>query len=337
MSDPTDPIDVFSFFCYLLSFMARFSNLLRFIRRKKFPFKFIYSDDYWVDLGQHVFPVMKYRLIYETLIRTGVRKENFVLPQPADDEDLLLVHTQKYLKKLKTGNLSPSEILTLELPYSKELVRFAWLFVGGTILTAEMALKDGVAVHLGGGFHHAFPDHGEGFCVFNDIAIALEKMKKEGKIERGMVVDCDLHQGNGTSFILSRKDYGFTFSIHQMDNYPAEKTSSTVDVGLWSGDGDEKYLSSLREYFPLIYKEFKPDLVFYLAGADPYDDDQLGNLKLTFEGLEERDRIVIEEARKLNLPVAILCAGGYARKVEDTVSIHLNTIKAAQKVQRKYF
>lgn len=317
--------------------MARFKNLLRFFRRKRFPFKFIYSDDYWVDIGQHVFPVKKYRLVYEALLQAGVKKENFLLPQPAEDEDLLLAHSPKYLKKLKTGNLSDSEILTLELPYSKELLKFAWLFVGGTILTAEMALKEGIAVHLGGGFHHAFPDHGEGFCVLNDVAVALEKMKKEGKIERGMVVDCDLHQGNGTSFILAKKDYGFTFSIHQMDNYPAEKSSSSVDVGLWSGDGDEKYLSSLRDHFPRLYQEFKPDLVIYLAGADPYEDDQLGNLNLTIEGLAERDRIVIEEARKLQLPVAVLFAGGYARKVEDTVSIHLNTIKVAQRVQRRYF
>ncbi len=317
--------------------MARLSNLLRFFRRKKFPFKFIYSDDYWIDLGQHVFPVLKYRLVYEALLRSGVRKENFILPQPAEDRDLLLVHTSKYLKKLKAGSLSDSEVLTLELPYSKELARFAWLFVGGTILTAEIALKDGVAVHLGGGFHHAFPDHGEGFCVFNDVAVALEKMKQEGRIERGMVVDCDLHQGNGTSFILSKKDYGFTFSIHQMDNYPSEKISSSVDVGLWSGDGDDKYLSSLHEHFPRLYQQFQPDIIFYLAGADPYKEDQLGNLNLTIEALEERDRIVIEEARKLHLPVAILFAGGYARRVEDTVSIHLNTIKVAQKVQRKYF
>jgi len=317
--------------------MARFSNLSRFFRRKKFPFKFIYSDDYWIDIGQHVFPVKKYRLVYEELLRIGAKKENFIPPQPAEDKDLLLAHTSKYLKKLKSGNLSESEILSLELPYSKELLKFAWLFVGGTILAAEMALKDGIAVHLGGGFHHAFPDHGEGFCVLNDVAVALEKMKKEGKIERGMVVDCDLHQGNGTSFILSKKDYSFTFSIHQMDNYPAEKPSSSVDIGLWSGDGDEKYLSSLYEHFPRLYVEFKPDLVIYLAGADPFEGDQLGDLKLSFEGLKERDRIVIKEARKLQIPVAILFAGGYARKVEDTVAIHLNTIKVAQKAERKYF
>jgi acetoin utilization deacetylase AcuC-like enzyme len=208
--------------------------------------------------------------------------------------------------------------------------------VGGTILVAERALEDGLAVHIGGGFHHSFPDHGEGFCVLNDVAVSLEKMKHEGKIQKAMVVDCDLHQGNGNAFIFSKKDYAFTFSIHQMDNYPAQKPSSSVDVGLWSGDGDEKYLKELRSYFPRLYEEFQPDLVFYLAGADPYEKDQLGSLRLTLEGLRERDRIVIEEARKLRLPVAVLFAGGYAFDVRDTVSIHLNTIKIAQKVQRKY-
>lgn len=317
--------------------MAHLLNLFRVFRRRRFPFKFIYSDDYWVDLGNHVFPVKKYRLLYEALVRLGAKEENFLLPHPARDEDLLLVHTPKYLKKLKTGNLSYSEILTLELPYSSELAKFGWLFVGGTIITAEMALKEGIAVHLGGGFHHAFPDHGEGFCILNDVAVAVAKMKEEGKIEKVMVVDCDLHQGNGTSYILTKKDYTFTFSIHQMDNYPAEKPASSVDIGLWSGDGDEKYLSSLRPHFPSLFKEFKPDLVFYLAGADPYEGDQLGNLKLTIEGLKERDRIVVEEARKLSIPVAILLAGGYASDIADTVSIHLNTIKVALKVQRKYF
>ena len=185
--------------------------------------------------------------------------------------------------------------------------------------------------------HHAFPDHGEGFCVFNDVAVALEKMKHEGKIEKAMVVDCDLHQGNGTSFILAKKDYAFTFSIHQMDNYPAEKPSSSVDIGLWSGDGDEKYLPLIRSHFPSLYIEYKPDLIFYLAGADPYEDDQLGNLRLTMEGLIERDRIIIGEARRLGLPLVILLAGGYAKDVADTVSVHLNTIKTAQRIQRKYY
>ncbi len=308
-------------------------KMLRAFRRQIFPFLFIYSENYWADLGEHVFPVVKYKLIYEALIRWGAKKENFLTPQLAREEDLLLVHTPKYLKKIKTGDLSHSEILTLELPYSPELLDFALLFVGGTILAAEKALEDGLAVHIGGGFHHAFPDHGEGFCVLNDVAVSLEKMKKEGKVERAMVVDCDLHQGNGTAFIFAKKDYAFTFSLHQMDNYPAHKPSSSLDIGLWTGDGDEKYLSKLRSNFPRLYQEFQPDLVFYLAGADPYERDQLGGLKLTMEGLRERDRIVIEEARKLRIPVAILFAGGYASQVKDTVSIHLNTVKVARTAQ----
>ena len=311
--------------------------MIRLFRKTGFPFKFVYSNDYWiVDLGEHVFPVEKYRLIYEALLRLGAKKDDFLLPLLPAEEDLLLVHTPKYIKKLKTGILSHSEILTLELPYSPELLDFALRFVGGTILVAEKALEDGLAVHIGGGFHHAFPDHGEGFCALNDVAVSLEKIRREGKIERAMVVDCDLHQGNGTAFIFSRKNYAFTFSIHQMDIYPAEKPPSSVDVGLWSGDGDEKYLNALRSNFPRLYKEFQPDLVFYLAGADPYEKDQLGNLRLTLEGLRERDRIVIEEARKLHLPVAVVFAGGYAFDVKETVSIHLNTIKVAQKIQRKY-
>jgi len=289
-----------------------------------------------VDLGEHVFPLKKYRLIYEKLLAMGAKKVNFQAPQPAEEEDLLLVHSSKYLKKLKKGNLSQSEILTMELPYSPELLGFACLYVGGTILASESALEDGLAVHIGGGFHHAFPDRGEGFCILNDVAVAAEKMKSEGKIERVMVVDCDVHQGNGNAFYFAKRDYAFTFSIHQMDIYPADKPSSTVDIGLWAGDGDEKYLPELRSNFPRLYTEFKPDIVFFLAGADPYEEDQLGGLKVTMEGLRERDRIIIEEARKLHIPVVVLFAGGYAFDVSETVEIHLNTIKVAQKIQKRY-
>ncbi|MGB2843873.1 MAG: histone deacetylase [Candidatus Aminicenantaceae bacterium] len=318
--------------------MVPLINMSKLFWKKRFPFKFVYSDKYWiVDIGEHVFPVEKYRLVYEKLLHMGAKRENFLTPQPPKEEDLFLVHTPKYLKKLKTGALSHSEILTLELPYSPELLEFALLFVGGTILAAERALEDGLAVHIGGGFHHAFPDHGEGFCVLNDVAVSLEKVKQEGKVQKAMVVDCDLHQGNGTAFIFSKKDYAFTFSMHQMDLYPAQKPSSSLDVGLWSGDGDKEYLEELRLNFPRLYQKFQPDLVFYLAGADPYEKDQLGSLRVTIESLKERDRIVIEEARKLHIPVVILFAGGYAHSVSDTVSIHLNTIKVAQKIQGKYF
>jgi acetoin utilization deacetylase AcuC-like enzyme len=307
-------------------------NILKFVGRRKSSLLFIYSNEYWmINVGKHVFPVRKYRTIYERLLMSGAKRDQFLVPRPASDEDVLLAHTPRYVKKLKTGTLSAAEIAMIELPFSLDLVKFAWLTAGGTILTAEKALEKGVAVHIGGGFHHAFHDHGEGFCVINDVAIALERLKRREAVRRAMVVDCDLHQGNGTAHILSGRDYAFTFSIHQMDIYPSEKAQSTVDVGLWAGDGDTQYIKAMRAHFPQLYREFDPDLVFYLAGADPFEKDQLGGLRVTKEGLRERDRIVVEEARRLRIPVAIVLAGGYAANVEDTVAIHLNTIKVAEK------
>ncbi len=312
--------------------MTEILDFLKVLIRKRFPFKFIYSSEYWmIETGGHIFPVRKYRLIYERLLAMGARKEHFLEPEPASEKDVLLVHTDKYLRKLKTGTLSAAEIRVMELPYSPELLRFALLSVGGTIGAALEALKDGAAVHIGGGFHHAFPDHGEGFCVLNDMAVAIAKLLEEGRIRKAMVVDCDLHQGNGTAVAFSRTKDVFTFSIHQMDVYPAEKVESSCDVGLWSGDGDEAYLSAMRAHFPRLYEEFQPDLVIYVAGGDPYRGDRLGGLGLTLEGLKERDRIVIEEARKLKIPVVVVLAGGYASEIEDTVAIHMNTINVVRK------
>ncbi len=317
--------------------MTLLNNLLQIFQRGKFPFKFIYSDKYWMhSMKNHVFPVEKYRLIYEKLLMMGAGKEDFLSPHSASVEDVLLVHTSKYIKKLRAGKLSPSDVMSLELPYSPELFEFALIYVGGTIVAAEQALKEGLAVHIGGGFHHAFADHGEGFCVLNDVAVAVEKLKKEGKVDKVMVVDADVHQGNGTAAILSKKDYVFTFSIHQMDIYPAEKPRSRLDVGLWTGDGDEKYLSALNAHFPRLYEEFHPDLVIYLAGADPFEKDKLGSLKLTKEGLMERGKLIIGEARSRKIPLVVLLAGGYAHDVQDTVAVHLNTIKVARKMQRKF-
>lgn len=312
-------------------------GLLTRFRTKNFPFRFVYSDAYWmVDLGNHIFPAEKYRLIYEKLLRRGAKKENFKAPEPASDEDLLLVHSPKYLKKLKTGRLSQSEVITMELPYSAEVLDFAQLMVGGTIMALRLALEDGLSVHIGGGFHHAFHDHGEGFCILNDVAVALRKMQQSGAFKKGMIVDCDVHQGNGTAEIFAEDETVFTFSMHQMDIYPAKKEKSMLDVGFWSDDGDKKYLDSLNSHIPRLYETFKPDVVFFLAGADPYEKDQLGGLKVTFDGLKERDSIVIQGALRLKIPVVILFAGGYAFDVADTVEIHLNTIKMAQKLKRKY-
>jgi acetoin utilization deacetylase AcuC-like enzyme len=315
--------------------MGELIDLLKSLVGKRFPFKLIYSNEYWMfDTGHHVFPLQKYRLVYENLLSMGARREDFLRPRPASDEDVLLVHTARYLKHLKTGTLSPAELQALELRFSPDLVRFALLSVGGTLLAARKALEDGLALHIGGGFHHAFRDHGEGFCVLNDVAVAVEKMIAEKRASRVMVVDCDLHQGNGTAAIFSGREDVFTFSLHQMDIYPSEKPAGTLDTGLWSGDGDAKYLAELGAHVPQIYKEFRPDLVLYLAGADPYEKDQLGGLQLTLAGLRERDRIVIENARRCRIPVAVVLAGGYAAEIEDTVAIHLNTIRVAQRVQR---
>jgi acetoin utilization deacetylase AcuC-like enzyme len=311
-------------------------SLLELLIGKRFPFPFVYSDEYWmVDLGKSVVPVRKYRLIYERLLAMGVRKESFLESPFIDDEDVLRVHAAKYVHKLKTGDLSKAEIQALELPFTPELWRFAWLHVGGTALACERALAGGLAFHLGGGFHHAFADHGEGFCALNDTAIALEKLKAEGLVRRTMVVDCDVHQGNGTASIFSGREDVFTFSIHQMDIYPAEKPPSRLDVGLWSGDGDEAYLAALRANIPALFESFRPELVVYLAGADPLAGDKLGGLTMSFEGLAERDRIVIEGARRLEIPLAVVLAGGYGREIEDTVQVHMNTIKVAQKAMRR--
>jgi len=317
--------------------MGDLLNLFKVLAGKRFPFQLIYSNEYWmVETGKHVFPLQKYRLVYENLLAMGAKKENFLRPRPAPDEDVLLVHTPRYLKRVKTGGLSVAELKALEVRYSTEFVRFALLSVGGTVLAARKALESGLAIHIGGGFHHAFPDHGEGFCLLNDVAVAARKVVEDKLAERVMIVDCDLHQGNGTAAALAGRPEIFTLSIHQMDIYPTEKPLSTVDIGVWAGDGDAKYLAGLREHIPKIYKEFRPNLVFYLAGADPYEKDQLGGLALTKAGLKERDKLVIENARQLGIPVAIVLAGGYALEIKDTVDIHLNTVRIAQRVQRIY-
>jgi acetoin utilization deacetylase AcuC-like enzyme len=317
--------------------MGDLLNLFRVLVGKRFPFQLVYSNEYWmVETGRHVFPLQKYRLVYENLLAMGAKKENFLRPRPAPDEDVQLVHTARYLRRIKTGTMSHAELRALEIRYSPELVRFALLSVGGTVLAARKALECGLAIHIGGGFHHAFPDHGEGFCLLNDVAVAALKMIEEKLARKVMVVDCDLHQGNGTATALAGRKDVFTLSIHQMDIYPAEKPLSTVDIGLASGDGDAKYLGQLGAYIPRVYNEFRPDLVIYLAGADPYEKDQLGGLALTKAGLKERDKIVIENARRLGIPVAVVLAGGYAAEIKDTVDIHLNTVRIAQRVQRVF-
>jgi acetoin utilization deacetylase AcuC-like enzyme len=301
------------------------------------PLKLIYDDRYDLNLGAHVFPSQKYRLVYERLLSDGTATpEDFLKPEPASDEDILRVHSQDYVYKLKTGSLTRTEVMRMEVPYSEELIEACWLAAGGSILSARRALEDGFSANIGGGFHHAYPDHGEGFCVIHDVAVAIRKMQADGAVERAMVVDTDVHQGNGTAAIFGGDDTVFTLSIHQEHNYPYPKPPSTVDVNLPDGIGDADYLAILEKYLHRSFDEFSPQLLFYVAGADPYREDQLGGLALTMDGLARRDALVMDYAQRNQVPAAITLAGGYAHKVEDTVGIHVNTIKAAiQAAQRQ--
>jgi acetoin utilization deacetylase AcuC-like enzyme len=323
------------------------------------PFKLIYSEEYYLPIGQHVFPAEKYRRVHRQLIESGVADpSDFVTPQAASDEDILLVHTPQYVQRLKTGALSGREELQLEVPFSPELVRAFWLAAGGSILAAQYAVKDGVAINVGGGFHHAFPDHGEGFCMVNDVAVAIRRMQRDSNIRTAMTVDCDVHHGNGTAAIfasartvseplpssgpavLGRKPLMrgahdgdvFTISLHQENNYPAQKPPSSIDVDLPDGITDDDYLAWLDNALSSGLRSFTPDLICYIAGADPYREDQLGGLDLSIDGLKKRDELVFQVAKTRGIPVMVTYAGGYAQRVEDTVTIHSNTVAAASKV-----
>jgi acetoin utilization deacetylase AcuC-like enzyme len=323
------------------------------------PFKLVYSDDYYLPIGTHVFPAEKYRLVHQRLLDSGVAEpQDFLTPQPASDRDILLVHTPGYVNKLKTGTLSSDEELQMEIPYSPELVRAFWLAAGGSILAADHALKDGIGFNIGGGFHHAFPDHGEGFCMIHDVAVAIRRTQSDGRIRYAMTVDCDVHHGNGTAAIFAgtrvpsaplpsrataaaiapakvRNAHAgdvFTISLHQANNYPAWKPPSSIDVDLPDGIGDDDYLSWLDNALSSGLREFEPELICYIAGADPYRQDQLGGLALSIEGLKRRDQLVFRVARTRNIPIMVTYAGGYAHRLDDTVTIHCNTVIAAKEV-----
>lgn len=331
------------------------------------PFKLVYSDDYYLPIGSHVFPAEKYKLVHDRLLATGMAEpSDFVSPRPAVDQDVLLVHTPQYVEKLKTGTLSAREELELEVPYSPELVKAFWLAAGGSILAADYALNDGVGISVGGGFHHAFPDHGEGFCLIHDVAIAIRRVQQDNKIRTAMTVDCDVHQGNGTAAIFAgtrtaseplpsaplssqstsgiAKDIAatkmrsahvgdvFTISLHQENNYPFSKPPSSIDIDLPDGLGDDDYLAWLDNALSSGLRQFEPELICYIAGADPYREDQLGGLSLTIDGLKKRDELVFRVAKARGIPVMVTFAGGYAAKVEDTVTIHSNTVIAAKEI-----
>ncbi|MGE5360194.1 MAG: histone deacetylase [Bacteroidales bacterium] len=295
----------------------------------------VYSDRYHLDIGTHVFPTIKYPRVRQRLLdRQVVSSDDFVAPEPASWEDLALVHTADYLDKLRAGRMSREEIAQLEIPWSPLIVEGFRLMVGGTVLAARLALGSAgwnAVMHIGGGFHHAGRGHGEGFCMFNDVAVAIRRLRKEGLISRAAIVDCDVHHGNGTAAIFTGDRSVFTFSMHQLHNYPAVKPASSLDVALDDWAGDEEYLEELAHGLPRVIAS-QPQILFYLAGADPYMDDQLGGLRLTQEGLRRRDRLVLEAARRARIPVAITLAGGYARRVDDTIDIHVATVEEAKQL-----
>lgn len=318
------------------------------------PFSLVYHDGYYLPLGAHVFPGEKYRLVHKRLLETGAAAESdFVRPQTIALEDVLRVHKRDYVERLIEGTLSEDEILQMELPYSKALIDATLLGCGGTLQAAQLALRNGAACSIGGGFHHAHTDHGEGFCILHDVAIALARLLHDREIERALVIDLDVHDGNGTAAIFPPKGekhrgpvrYGvasgsitpsaegvFTLSMHQQNNYPAYKPPSSLDVPLADGTDNAEYLDALEAALEAAFTHFQPQLIAYIAGADPYVEDKLGGLALTIDGLKQRDRRVFRAAQSVGAPVFSVYAGGYAMRVEDTVTIHTNTVLAAAEV-----
>jgi acetoin utilization deacetylase AcuC-like enzyme len=282
-----------------------------------------HSSRYEVALPGHIWPTTKYRLIAERLADADV---DFAEPQKASWEDLALVHTPEYLGRVRDNQLTAEDIATLELPWVPELADAFRLMVGGTCQAASAALHHGRAAHLGGGLHHAFANHGEGFCPFNDVAVAIRALQCDRRLRRVAVVDCDVHHGNGTAMIFERDADVFTFSIHQQHNYPLFKPKSDLDVGLEDGADDDRYLSALEDALPRVMAS-RPELIVYLAGADPFENDRLGGLAVTKKGLIDRDRMVIGAAHAAGTPLVMVLAGGYAVDVQDTVDIHVATVK----------
>jgi acetoin utilization deacetylase AcuC-like enzyme len=292
-----------------------------------------YTPRYYADIGEgHVFPIKKFELVRDRLLAEGtLSPSDIVEPREAAVEDVLLVHTEDYVTRLRAGALGEREIRRLGLPWSKALVRRSFLATSGTLGAARAALELGAASNLAGGTHHAFPDRGEGFCVLNDVAIAIRALRRDRLIRRAAVVDLDVHQGNGTAFIFENDREVFTFSMHGAKNYPLFKQRSSLDVELPDGTGDEEYLDALARNLPRAFGH-GPEIVFYLGGADPYAGDKLGRLALSIEGLRARDETALRECRARGVLVATVMSGGYASDIHDTVEIHCNTVRAVKAV-----
>jgi len=294
------------------------------------------SARYTISLpANHRFPIAKYALLRDAVRARGlVAAGNLHEPQRAPIESLLLVHTERYVHAVTAGTLTDAEQRRIGLPWSESLVERSFRAVGGTCEAATAALERGLTMNLAGGTHHAFPDHGEGFCVFNDVAVAIRTLQRDGRIRRAVIIDLDVHQGNGTHAIFAGDPSVFTFSMHGGRNYPFHKVAGSLDVELPDGTGDDVYLDTLADALPRVLSAAAPDLAIYLAGADSHEGDRLGRLCLTFDGLARRDVMVLDACREVGIPVAITIAGGYGRTIEDSVRVHLNTVRIASELAR---
>jgi acetoin utilization deacetylase AcuC-like enzyme len=300
------------------------------------PFRLVYHEQYDLHLGSHVFPSKKYAWLHDRLIRTRfATAEDFAAPEPAADEDILLVHDPQWVSKLRSGTLSYQDILRLEIPYSRQMVEAFWLAAGGTILAARLALESGVGFNVGGGFHHAFPDHGEGFCAINDMAVAIRRLQRDGAIRRAMVVDCDVHHGNGTAAIFAGDDSVFTLSIHQFNNYPTEKPPSSLDIHLADGVGDAEYLHRLGDGYRAALAMFQPESGHVRGGRGSILCGPVGRIVAHLRGAGGAGPAGDRTALTRGIPVAVVLAGGYAESVEDTITIHANTAAVARDVLAK--
>ena len=280
--------------------------------------------------ANHRFPIAKYALLRDTVTSSGIiAPDHLHEPARATVDALRLVHTERYVNAVVHGTLTDAEQRRIGLPWSESLVERSFRAVGGTTEAATAALDRGVTMNLAGGTHHAFPDHGEGFCVFNDAAVAIRTLQRDGRIRSAAIVDLDVHQGNGTHAIFADDASVFTFSMHGGRNYPYHKVPGSLDIELPDGTGDDDYLSALADALPRVLAASSPDLVIYLAGADAHEGDRLGRLRLTFDGLARRDVMVLDACRDVGIPVAITIAGGYGRNIEDSVRVHLNTVRIA--------
>ncbi len=278
----------------------------------------------------HRFPIAKYARLRDRVIADGlVPADHLHEPDRATRDELTRVHDAAYVDAVLHGTLDAASQRLVGFPWSPALAERSVRAVGGTLAAARAALTHGVTMNLAGGTHHAFPDHGEGFCVFNDVAVAIRVLQHEGRITRAAVVDLDVHQGNGTHAIFAEDARVFTFSMHGGRNYPFRKVAGTCDVELDDGTGDVEYLDRLRAHLPRVLEAARPDVVFFLAGADPHEGDALGRLRLTFDGLKARDFFVLDSCRAIGVPVAVTIAGGYGRDIDDTVRVHLNTVGIA--------